>query len=585
MSTKSNNVKKFINDTGIRKQLFVFAGSDTSDTLSDSTRSQIDVWNKSDFSLKIGKNSLMPVVSNVKWTQKNPYISWSSTKENTGNYYAYNNQNGYVYLCVSDNEDNRSDKSGYSVSNNRPTHTNGSVKYSDGYTWKVLYKITPSMERFVSAKWIPVISFDNFDYSSQATNLEITQSFCGPSGTSQLGQCAIYAKKALSTDDDAGTTEYLIGDLFTVAENITCSDCHYFMKDNGEFLSKFYSDSETVPTTIQILDTYALVGDLIDSNQLSTASPYYFLYQINENDDLDEGSIVSAFINLSSFSNTQLIVSQQNPELTVTSNSGSGGRIRLKTYIDSSGNNIIKGIELLDPGSGYKDLTLNISSSILDPSLDVDQLLSAISVNFDTIDGLAFDPVTVLNAQHVMIDARIEQKTIEQAGIGIPDVLNFFALVEDPLGICGSSAVISGSNLNKNRDVIFRTTVKAAIYNSSSASLLPIPDEVYDAIVGTDDPLNDILVGGIVATNEAAKTSEVEFKNVIYSKSSDLVGKGISGPKGETPKANSTVTAILENPDFVQYTGNILSTTKLSADLNSGDSDSIIIRINMVKGM
>jgi hypothetical protein len=584
MSTKSNNVKKFVTDTGSKKQLFVFVGSNSSDSMSNSSQTSAEIWNNSDFSVRIGQNSLVPVVRNIKWTQQNPYIPWSSLEENTGNFYAYNNQTGYVYLCISDNEDNRTDKIGYGVSRIRPTHTSGTVKYADGYSWKVLYKITGSLERFVSAKWIPVVSFDIFDSGSQSTNLEMAQSFCGVCGTSEIGQCAIYSKTALSTDDDAGTFEYLTGDLFTTAENISCSDCYYFMKDNDQFLSKFYSDGETIPTSITINDPYTLVGELISNNELSSASPYYHLYNINENDDLDEGSIVSAFIDLSQFTNNQLIVSSSNPLFSIISNSGSGGTIRLKTFIDSSGNNIIKGMEVVNTGSGYKDITLDIDSSILDESLDKSQLLSAISINLDTIDGLAFDPVTVLNAQHVMIDARLEKQTIQQAGIGLPDNINFFGLVENPIGICGSTEVTSGSNLNKKRDVIFRTTTKVQVSNPASASLLPLVDEVYD-VEGTTNPLTDVLMGGTVTTDEIAKTSEIEVKNIIYTRANELVGKGISGPKGTSPKLNSTIDSILEQPDFIQYSGKILSTTKLSSNLNVADTDSVIIRINIVKGM
>ena len=584
MSTKSNNAKKFVTDTGTKKQLFVFVGSDSSDSTSNSTQTNSDIWNRADFSVRIGQNSVIPVVQNIKWTQQNPYVPWSSLQENTGNFYTYNNQTGYVYLCVSDNEDNRKDKIGYSVSRIRPTHTSGTVKYSDGYTWKVLYRITGSLERFVSAKWIPVVSFDIFDSGSQATNLEVTQSFCGPSGTSEIGQCAIFAKTPLSTDDDIGTTEYLKGDLFTIADKISCSDCHYFMKDNDQFISNFYANGEDVPSTITINDPYTLVGELVNNNELSSASPYYHLYKINETDDLDEGSIVSSFIDLSQFTNTQLIVNSANPQLNIISNTGSNGILKLKTFIDSSGNYIVKGIEVINPGSGYKDIVLDIDSSILNENLDKSQLISAITVNLDTIDGLAFDPVTVLNAQHVMIDARLEKQSIQQAGIGLPSVVNFFGLIENPTGICGSSEVTSGSNLNKKRDVIFRTTTKVQVSNPASASLLPITDEIYD-MDNTTDPFTDVLVGGVVSTDESAKTTEVELKNIVYSRVSELVGKGISGPKGVSSKLNSTIDSILEEPDFVQYSGKILSTTKLSSNLNVSDTDSVIIRINMVKGM
>ena len=576
MSTKSNNAKNFVKDVGTKKQLFVFIGSDTTNPTSESTKSQIDIWNRSDFSVRVGQNSVIPVIPNVKWIQNNVYYPWSSNTANVDNFYAYNNQSGYVYLCISDNIYNRSDRRGSSLSTVRPTHTTGVVTYSDGYTWKVLYKITSSIERFVSAKWIPVVSFDIFDSSSQATHLEIAQTFC-VAGTGITGQCAIYAKKPLSTDDNDGTIEYVIGDLFTIANNITCSDCHYFMKDNDNFVSIFYESADTVPTTLLIEDRYTEVGRMVTDQELSSASPYYHLYNINANDELEEGSIVSAFVDLSVF--TDLIVQVANPEATITSNSGSGGRIRMTTYIDSLGNYVVSGLEILARGSGYKDITLSFGEGDLGESIDPDTLPPAITINLDTMDGLAFDPITVLNAQHVMIDARLEKQTIDAAGIGIPDVINFFGLVENPVGISGAASVISGSNLNKKRDVIFRTTTKIQT-SSDNENLKPDIGEDYTVVTG-NKTITDLSIGGIINTaDEVGITREVEIKNIIYTSAASMVGKTLSGTKTGT-----VVSSILESPSFIQYTGNILSTTKLSSTLNVSDTDSVIIRINMVKGM
>ena len=98
MSIKSTTIKNYIKDVGTKNQLFVFVGSDTKSTTSNSNQASLDVWKQSDFSIKVGQNSIYPVVPNVKWIQKRPYIPWSGTTENTGNYYVYNDQNQYVYL-------------------------------------------------------------------------------------------------------------------------------------------------------------------------------------------------------------------------------------------------------------------------------------------------------------------------------------------------------------------------------------------------------------------------------------------------------------------------------------------------------
>ena len=73
----------------------------------------------------------------------------------------------------------------------------------------------------------------------------------------------------------------------------------------------------------------------------------------------------------------------------------------------------------------------------------------------------------------------------------------------------------------------------------------------------------------------------VEMKNVAYSKADYLIGTTFLGQD----KSNNTIEAVEEVPEFVQYTGKVLTSKKLTTDLPISDVDSVIIRINMVKGM
>lgn len=576
MRFKSVNVKNFISETGTKNQLFVFVGSNDAEVSSGSPQTAIDIWKQSDFSVKIGQNSLSAVVPNVKWQRSKPYIPWSSKRANTDNYYAYNEQNGYVYLCISDNELNRIDFRGNIVSTVRPTHIAGIQRYSDGYAWRPLYKVTPAMQRFVTTKWLPVVSFETFEEQSQQSQLLQVQEYCGTFGTDLTGKCAIYSKKAISTDLDSETIEYQIGDLFTTASNITCGDCYYLMKNNENFASVFHETNDIIPSNITINDKFATIGNLVQSGRITTSSPYYYLYNVNVNDNLEEGSIVSALIDLSSFTSKQLISNVANPELTVTSNTGSGGRIRLLTTI-SQDNYVISGIEIISIGSDYKDISVSVPDGVLTGALLGSSLVAKIEINLDTIDGLGFDPVDVLSCENVMIDARLDTRTLNDSGIILPNNVNFFGLVQNPAGISGSASVGSGSNLNKKLDYVFRTTVKASVdYTGGDAATT---DELVDITYekGTVTKTNsDVKVGGTIDTG--SDTQLIEFKNVIYDDADDLIG-------GTITTKTSTITTIVDKPVFQQYSGKTLSTTKLASNLPVADVDSVIIRINMVKGM
>jgi len=591
MTTKSTAVKNYIKDAGIKNQVFLFAGYDPNNAVSNSTQVATNAWNYSDFSVRVGKQSISAVIPYVKWIQSRPYIPWSSLEPNTGNFYAYNDQNGYVYLCLSNNSSNRKDIGTNNVSTVRPTHTSGIQRYSDGYAWKPMYKITPSIERFVTSKWLPVVSFETFDNTPTQTQSKLTQAFCG-SFISTTGNCAIYAKIPITITDESGNAvNFAKGDLYTTAQNVTCTKCRYLMDNNPVYQSSFYDTSSTIPTSITIYDNYSLVGSLISSGEISQASSYYYLYDINQNDELNEGSIVSAFIDLSGFSTNQLITTVQNPEFTITSNSGTNGRIRLLTSLIND-NYVISGIEVIDPGSYYKDITLDMDASYI--SMDIDMLTSAITVNLDTIDGLGFDPVDVLGAQHVMIDARLDKKTITDGGILLPENLNFFSMVENPLSqnLFTGKQFISGSDQTVNSDIIYRTTIQAKIVNQTQD--LPDVGEYYsvpsldtaaalEPTVITSATTKDIIVGGIQSISATA--ANMEMKNILYAKSSYLVGLTLNGSSNQTVRTNNTISEILKKPEFVQYSGKPIITSKLNTALPISDTDSVIIRINMIKGM
>lgn len=590
MTTKSTSVKNYIKDAGVKNQVFLFAGYDPDNAISNSTQVATNTWNYSDFSVRVGKQSMSAVIPYVKWVQSRPYRSWSAVEPNTGNFYAYNDQNGYVYLCISNNASNRKDTGAETVSTIRPTHTAGIQRYSDGYSWKPMYRITPSIERFITSKWLPVISFETFDNSSTQTRDKAVRAFCANYITS-IGNCAIYAKSKLTiTDSNSNYVTFAPGDLYTIAENVSCIKCGYLMENNPIYQTVYHETTDTIPTTITVYDNYSLVGSLISSNELSQASPYYYLYDINQNDDLNEGSIVSAFIDLSGFSTKQLITSVQNPEFDITSNTGTGGRIRLLTSLVGD-NYVITGIEVISPGSYYKDISLDMNSSYI--SMDISMLISAITINLDTIDGLGFDPVDVLGAEHVMVDARLDKKTINDGGILLPENLNFFSMIENPTSIdLNDREYISGSEQTVNGDYVYRTTVKVKVVNATQD--LPDVGEYYsvedlttasqlEPTTITSPTTRDIIIGGVQTISATA--ANMELKNILYAKADYLLGLTMNGSTNPTVRLNNTIAQIVAKPDFLQFSGKAVVTSKLNTALPISDTDSVIIRINMVKGM
>jgi hypothetical protein len=153
-----NKVVDYINKIGREKYPYLLIGkTESTDINNNTSRLFIDGFRDADLTYKVTRNDVSGVIENVQWSRSKMFVPWKSNlTETQTNYYVYNSQNQFVYLCVSNNEDNRSDLTGQ-VSTVRPTHTSGIQEYSDGFSWLPVYKVTGGMQKFVSSNWIPVL--------------------------------------------------------------------------------------------------------------------------------------------------------------------------------------------------------------------------------------------------------------------------------------------------------------------------------------------------------------------------------------------------------------------------------------------
>lgn len=581
MSTKTENVKTFVNQVGAENQLFLFVGYSEVEADTNSAKAEVDAWKNSDFSIKVGKDSVIGVASKIKWVRNRSYTPWTSYAKNTGNYYVYNDINGYVYLCLSDDVENRADLSGSKGSYNIPSHVSGDYTYDDGYTWKALYKITPSLEKFVTETWIPVISFDTYDTSNKTSPFNQIQSFCSPYSTGETGNCSIYFKDNTKYyGETGGFVNAPKGSLSATFTNLSCTECYNIFKDHPLYVSRF--NSNQVDSEIEIKDAYDTVAELIDQNQISTASPYYYLYQANKNSP-DEGYVVSANIDLSSFDLADRMISAENPELTISSNTGTGASIILRTYMGNDGNNYVNGIQVVSGGSGYKDISLSLTSATLLGTMSADDLISNIKVNLDEIDGLGFDPMKVLNVQHTMIDVKVDKQTLMTSDVSIPTAINFYSLIQNPkYGNNSDFEYIAGTTENKYQSTLYRTTTKVVVALDGKEP--PSKNSGTTIITSTGETIGSIEISSSTDTTNTigfnpVEEAELELKHLEYTQSNNLDSGTVS-----VDGVEYAINSIQGVPNLVQYSGKVLSSTKTTA-IDIQDVDTAIIRINMVKGM
>lgn len=584
MGNKSTTLKNYLKDIGVNNQLFFLFGNTPTSISSNTDDQAIDVWKNSSMSYRVARKDSVAVIPNVTWSSGNVYTSWSASAQNTGNYYAWNKTNGIVYLCISNNDLNRTDLEGTINSTEVPSHTAGLKKYSDGYTWLPLYKITTDLLRFVNTTWIPVISFDDYR-TTDTSRYSKAQSFCN-NGQSQNGYCGVYTKTGYQIPNGTSSFQtFSAGALISTLET-TCYDCYYLFENDDRFISKF---STTTPvSSIEIMDKFDEIADLVSRNAISPSSPYYALYNISAN-GLPDGAIVSAIIDLSSFVEDDLVVTEANPTLTLSSNSGSNGSIRLKTYRNVKGENIVEGVEVVSNGQDYKDVSVSIAYAKFPylTSTQVDALMASIEINVDTLDGLNFDPVSALSAEHIVFDIRIETNYLRQNSIDIPDQVNFYGLVENPIEeIDSTTAIVAGSQYAKDLSYIETNVVKLdTVLNVS-------PTKNSGLTTATTTTGKQITNMSIVSTTQ--KTRESVGSPGDYEQYYEISTTGAeyaSAPDINSIKVGNNVYAIqnVTLPPIKQYTGKVAQAKKLSNPLLFGSESTAsentrIFRINIVKG-
>jgi hypothetical protein len=582
---KAKLVQNRLDRVGSKDQTYVLIGNTAKAIQSDDTiQSDGTLWTDSEIAYRVSRNDVVAVVTNYTWSRSNIYVPWSSQEINTGKFYAYNKSNGIVYLCITNNTLNRKDLIYSNVSTQIPSHEFGSQTYSDGYSWLALYKITPSLLRFVNTNWLPVVSLNDYAENEFATKYSEISNFCDGS-PGNTGNCGVYFKEntIIPTGEETSIT-YTKGDLYSTLTNLTCSECYNLFSDNESNFVSDYFGTNTPTETISIKTTLEKIKELIDNNTISTASPYYWLYQAQVNGPKD-GSIVSCFIDLSNYATSQLFVTQENPLLPITSSTGVDGVIRLKTYKNSAKKIVINGIEVVNGGSDYKDYRLSIPSGLLEEgSISEELLLSSITVNIDFVDLLGADPVTTLGASNILTNARINLEEIKASEITLPEKINFYGIVVNPLERESTKTINpqTGSQTDVKEVVAGQTLSRfksTTLTNNIKVNVLTVPTETID--VGSEIVLESSLVEEIKTDNAKIAAIENTTKYEITAvNEKNLVELDVLVINEEKISVDT-----YELPPLVQYSGKIASSKKIN-DIPLGNlSNTKIINITSISSI
>jgi hypothetical protein len=590
MYKKTKDIQNFISNVGKTEQLHLFVGTTDSTIENNTEEAAKELWRNMVFSKRMSKEDVVGIIPNITWNSGNVYVAWSANKANTGAFYAWNKENGNVYLCLGNNEFNRDDLSGTIASTYAPNHAGGIQKYADGYTWLPIYRITGDFLRFVKTEWIPVVSFEDYEPVSFSTEFLAADDFC-EGEFNNSGNCSVYLKQNYEFPINGVSFDYYEKGALYKTITTDCSECYFMFKENEIFKSVFKLSQSDIASSIPVYTKLETIGLDISNNRLPASSAYYALYQISENGP-DDGSVISASIDLSSFDPDDLIMNFENPVLTVSSYSGSGASIRLKTYLNIDGKYILNGIEVVSNGTGYRDIELDIDSSVFVTTSIKDFVIASININLDLIDGLNVDPYDVLNAEHIMVDARIDTNELQAQKIELPPTVNLFGLITNPIERTDSGdLIISGSELPPNATKVNSGLTEIGVVfeddiGGFDVTKLPqLGSSFAKTATGTPVSNTKILKSSLGTLEPVPSLPNESFINVVgYNYSKIVSTSSIEDLDGE----NFIVNQVIKKPKFEQYSGKILQSTKTTTNLNVASSTTNptrIIRINIIKGL
>jgi hypothetical protein len=426
-----------------------------------------NVLNSICFHKTLNKKDIALVVPRIDWSQGTSYHPYRSAGQETGaeSFYAYNTNNRIVYMCVSDNEHNRYDLRHTSGSSIEPTHTSGIQKYSDGYSWLPLYKIDWKLQSFLTGKWLPVPSLDEFTeitksgtFSSSATEM------CGSSSTT-CGSCCLYHENYFY--DSIGDTYYIPGQLYKTIPNIKCYECLEVSRRLG--MEVLFTESTTgTNSCLSCTNTPCSCSketktqvEKINSSTIPSQNNEKFQSATETESANNDGRIISVFFDAKNLSTSDLTIDDPNPEIEIDSSTGSGAVLKFKTHKDSYKNNIIHGIEVISSGSNYKDIQI----------ISAQGFESKIEINIDKVDGIAVNPAELLGACNIMYNIQFRSSEISD-GVGTTQKsFKFYGIARNvELKSSNNTKILGSDKQEKEATTFYRATDKYTILTADMSS-------------------------------------------------------------------------------------------------------------------
>jgi hypothetical protein len=451
-SINTDNLEDFYRrlSNGQDKYAF-FLGGVSAGSNYDTAAGDRNVWEDISLVSHVRKNDAKPVVRRINYQTKKAYAPWRARgNSSSDNYYVLNLTNYNVYLCVSSNKLNRIDHFGNNNSTYTPSFGDIEKTYPDGYTWRRLYKLDSNSKRFLTDNLMPVNdAIKDYDEYPTVVGMEsLVRNVCGISG-GQSGACGLYPRTKQYVPE---FNNYInAGNLWEKIVDVPCFRC-YDLSQRLDMEQRFIAGSSggDIPSGIS-LETNL---DKINAAQLNPDSNEKIQAELVTSSSAKDGEILSMFIDLLNLSHTERQITIENPEIVITSATGTGASARLITYRDSNRNIVVDGIELVSGGSGYYDYSLTIPSIT-----NASTFINRTETNIEPLDGFASSTRKLLNATQLAFRVEFDSNDVLDAGVE-QKTFTTYGLLKNPQT---TSDVVFGSDLNKNEKKLEKNIIRLVL--------------------------------------------------------------------------------------------------------------------------
>lgn len=309
--------------------------------------------------------------------------------------------NGYLFMILSNHQNNRTDLAGENIPRHSLTDTTGNIAHTDDgqFSYVCIQKMPDRMSDY-NRNYISISSPKEemkrvHTYTTFGT--EVSRK-CGPGNQNVSGSCCIY-NSAFEYDSITGTTSD-IGDLYGCFET-KCYKCIELSNKLGmEYIFHAWAgitateeekclsgDSETStecgPCACSIdLTSKSYYSDILNDKDISSSVSSWQNAKFEKvNQEELSGGIASAWVDLSGYTEEQRQISVAYKDISdlyvpILGSPTEGATIRINTVVDGTGNRMLQGFSFPENhGKGY--VTAQINSTIwknMFPSIDANKI-------------------------------------------------------------------------------------------------------------------------------------------------------------------------------------------------------------------